>query len=92
MRFAGPLPFPPRLARARRPTLRTLVAPSPGQAATTTPDVAQPSITDSVALAVGSPRVNGRVFAPHAARVRRHAAGADAPVAVTVGTRPGRPG
>jgi hypothetical protein len=52
---------------------------------------------DTIALEVGSPRVDGRIFAPHAARVRRHVAGADSPVAIewinelTLGDSAGRP-
>lgn len=58
---------------------------------------AQRPASDTIVLAVGSPQVNGRVFLPHAARVRRHVAGADSPVAIewinelTLGDSAGRP-
>lgn len=62
-----------------------------------TPIRAAAQAADTIALEVGSPRVDGRVFKPHAARVRRHVAGADSPVAIewvnelTLGDSAGRP-
>ena len=38
--------------------------------------------SDTLVVEVGSPGIDGRVFRPHAARVRRHVAGPDSPVAI----------
>jgi len=61
---------------------RLLAPPAFLLAIVAAPDVARAQAADTVFLEVGSPRVDGRVFKPHAARVRRHVAGADTPVAV----------